>query len=497
VPLSALGNPATIDRINWQDATGAAQPTYYLDDIAVLAAPAQTGFPDATPDGMYTFKPGPSGVAVAPNGRVYAVVYQADQVYSWPTVSSMISGAAPDKTFGTSNGNPDKGCTNAPSPTTMCGPESIAVDHNGNLFVADTYNHRVLVFMNPDTDGSPVKADSVLGQLDLSLGVPDSDSNNADGVMEGFCYVRGLAVDADNHLWAVDEFNFRVIRFDTPLLFGSKPSKVFGQADLDDNPAGCADGASGNSGANQFSLPLGVAVDQQGTLYVTDFDNNRVQRFAADAPNGADAEVSYTSGLDHAHDVAIDGAGNVYIASTFGNQVLVFAGGPNGDLVSDHAFPGRNYPMGMAFTVGGDFLVADCGAPLANTDYPPCLSGERGVYFFAAPEPSQFQPPNAADDSATTPKNNAVSGNVLTNDSDPQASALTVTAFAQPDQGTVTVAASGVFTYTPPADFVGQASFGYTVSNSHDLTDTATVSVTVVESLPKSGLFIPSLSRQP
>ena len=35
-PLSALGNPATISDIYWQDAAGAAQPTYYLDDIALV-----------------------------------------------------------------------------------------------------------------------------------------------------------------------------------------------------------------------------------------------------------------------------------------------------------------------------------------------------------------------------------------------------------------------------------------------------------------------------
>ena len=482
VLLTDLGSPATVERINWQDNSGAAQATYYLDEIEVLATPATIGFPDATSDGARTLEPGPSGVAVAPNGRVYAVVYKDDRVYSWATVASMLNGTAPDKTFGSANGDPDGvgGCTSGPSATLMCGPESIAVDGNGNLFVADTYNHRILVFLNPDTDATPLQADSVLGQLDLSIGIADYDSNNADGVMEGFCYVRGLAVDSANRLWAVDEFNYRVIRFDTPLTLGTLPSKVFGQAALDTNPAGCVEGASGNSGANKFGLPLGVAVDAQDTLYVTDISNNRVQRFASGAANGANATATY-GGLDTPHDVAVDKQGNVYIADTLNSQVLVFAGGPNGDLASDHAFPGRNFPMGMTFTAKGDFLVADCGSPLANTDYPPCLSGPRGVYFFAAPNAPQYDPPNAVDDTASTVKNSPASGNVLTNDSDPQASSLTVASYTQPASGAVTVLVNGLFTYTPTTDFVGATSFNYVVSNSYNLTDTATVSINVTQ----------------
>jgi hypothetical protein len=223
-----------------------------------------------------------------------------------------------------------------------------------------------------------------------------------------------------------------------------------------------------------------VAVDEAGNVYVADLGNNRVQRFAANAANGADAEASYT-GLNQPHDVAIDPNGNVYVADTLNSQILVYAGGPDGDLDSDHTFPGRNFPMGMAFSSGGDFLVADCGSPLPNTGYPPCLEGARGIYFYAAPEPAQNQPPTAVDDSFSTPVNTATTGNVLTNDDDPQDSALTVTAFTQPANGTVTVEPDGDFAYTPPADFTGPATFNYTVSNAFDLTDVATVTINVTE----------------
>jgi sugar lactone lactonase YvrE len=504
IPLTDLSNLLTIESINWQDATGAGQPTFYVDDIVVKAkgsTPPPTGIPDNTSDGSYGFQPGPSGVAVAPNGRVYATVYKTNHIYSWPSAASMVSGAAPDKTFGDDNGDPDDGCPGPPSPTRMCGPESIAVDSQGNLFVADTYYNRILVFLNPDTNGTPTKADSVLGQLDLSLNARNMDSDPDDGVKEGFCYVRGLAVDSSDRLWVVDEFNYRVVRFDTPTALNGFPSKVFGQANMDVHAAVCSDTpeGSGNTGAGQFSLPLGVAVDQEGNVFVTDFDNNRVQRFAAGAANGAAAEETY-SDLNHPHDVAVDGAGNLYIANTFNNEVLVFAGGANGDLTSDYSFPGRNFPMGMAFTPAGDFLVADCGSGTPNPgDYPPCVAGTRGVYFFAAPPPAENQPPVAGNDAKQTLKNTAVTGNVLTNDSDPQGGALTVTGNTQPSQGTVTVAANGDYTFTPATDFVGTTTFDYTVSNTAALTDTGTVTIKVVEEETPEfdrSLFMPSLAHQ-
>jgi sugar lactone lactonase YvrE len=404
VLLSELGNPAQIERINWQDATGAAQPTYYLDDIRVLAIPATSLFPDTTADGNYSLEPGPSGVAVAPNGRIYAAVYKNDRVYSWPSVANMTSGTAPDKTFGSANGDPDTGCTTGPSATILCGPESVVVDGAGNLYVADTYNHRVVVFYNPDSDPTPLTADFVLGQPNLTSGDFNYDSNLGDNIVEGFCYVRGLAIDGSSNLWVVDEFNHRVVRFDTPLTTDKLPDRVLGQEQLDDlgqeqpdNPATtCTFANVGQSTDDRFNLPLGVAVDSLGNVFVTDLNNDRVQRFAAAASNGADRSASYT-GLESPHDVAIDGDGNLYIADTFNNRVLVYAGGASGDLVADHTFPSRNYPMGMAFTAEKDFLLADCGAPAMGSDYPPCLTGPRGIYLFAAPE----QPTPTATETAT------------------------------------------------------------------------------------------------
>lgn len=59
------------------------------------------------------------------------------------------------------------------------------------------------------------------------------------------------------------------------------------------------------------------------------------------------------------------------------------------------------------------------------------------------------------------------------------------------------MAANGIYTFAPQTDFLGSTSFNYIVSNSADLTDTATVTVNVVEVLaPEFDLFMPELEKR-
>lgn len=86
--------------------------------------------------------------------------------------------------------------------------------------------------------------------------------------------------------------------------------------------------------------------------------------------------------------------------------------------------------------------------------------------------------PLAVNDSATVDRNAAaVSIAVLSNDSDPDGDALTITASTAPANGTATISGSSVL-YTPRAGFTGSDSFSYTISDGA-LTATATVNITV------------------
>ena len=102
-------------------------------------------------------------------------------------------------------------------------------------------------------------------------------------------------------------------------------------------------------------------------------------------------------------------------------------------------------------------------------------------------------PPVATDDTATTPEDTPVSGNVLTNDHDPDGDALAVTGFSVGGAtfspgltaviagvGTLTIGADGAYSFTPAADYHGPVpDVTYTVSDGQGGTDTGTLHLSV------------------
>ena len=96
--------------------------------------------------------------------------------------------------------------------------------------------------------------------------------------------------------------------------------------------------------------------------------------------------------------------------------------------------------------------------------------------------------PVAVNDSVTTMQGTAVSGNVLTNDTDAENHGLTVTGYdaVSANGATVVFDDNGNYTYTPATGFFGADSFTYTISDGNGGTDTATVDVTVDEAPPMS-----------
>ena len=92
--------------------------------------------------------------------------------------------------------------------------------------------------------------------------------------------------------------------------------------------------------------------------------------------------------------------------------------------------------------------------------------------------------PTAATDQVTVGEDEAVVIDVLDNDTDPEGDALTVTAVAQPANGTAAVTDDGeTVTYTPDAGYSGSDTFTYTVTDADGNTATGTVTVEVIQLL--------------
>ena len=123
-----------------------------------------------------------------------------------------------------------------------------------------------------------------------------------------------------------------------------------------------------------------------------------------------------------------------------------------------------------ASTPANDGTLGDTGS--ADSADPTWVAG------YVEPGPPDNIPPVAADDSADTDEDTAVTIDVLTNDSDEDGDTLTVSSVTQPADGTVVNNGTDV-TYTPDADYCGSDSFTYTVSDGNGGSDTAAVDVSV------------------
>ena len=158
-------------------------------------------------------------------------------------------------------------------------PYAMAFDNSsGYLFVSDEQNSRVLVFdMNSLNDG--MSADYVLGQQNFTA----DSTGTSDTTM---AFPTGLAVDSNNNvLFVADTGNNRVLAFNLgSLATGMAASNVLGQTGFGTSATGLSDW--------EFDSPYGLAHSTNDRLYVADADNNRVLVFDVSSVNDGMSAVS-------------------------------------------------------------------------------------------------------------------------------------------------------------------------------------------------------------
>jgi uncharacterized protein (TIGR03437 family) len=154
-----------------------------------------------------------------------------------------------------------------PNQSGLNAPIGMAVDTEGNLWVADYGNSRVLRFPRP-FDKQQQAADIVLGQTSFS-------SQLTDATIRTMARPFGLAFSNDGHLAVSDSAHSRVLIFQRDATAGFQNGqsawKIYGQNDSTGNSAGSA--------TNKLSAPRGIAIDAGDRLYVCDTSNNRVSIF--------------------------------------------------------------------------------------------------------------------------------------------------------------------------------------------------------------------------
>ena len=288
----------------------------------------------------------------------------------------------------------------------------MAVDQtNGDLYVPDFDNHRVLLYQSPFT--TDTIADDVWGQADFAgnacnrgrgPGAPDAESlcfRSPDN--QGF--VAGVDLDSSGNLWVADNENSRVLRFPYDPATG-RPAHV---ADLVLGQPHFT--SAGRGGAlDQMSLAAAVRVAADGTVYVADAlevnhtPHGRVLVFAPPLTSGMAATGTLGDGFRLPTGLEFDpGTGGIWVGDRINNQLLLFVNGQVSkvlfkDVQNNSGSCGGNYVGdGPDFYSSGDnafvpsYNVCDSGGSIGvDADGDVLATGAsfvQDVWRFPAPFP--------------------------------------------------------------------------------------------------------------
>ncbi len=316
-------------------------------------------------DGQFYY---PWGIALAPDGSVYIADVYNNRIQKFDSNGNFI---AKWGSYGRDDAH-------------FYYPYNIAIGRDGTVFVADTFNNRVQKF---DSNGNFIAKWGSQGRGDGQFNLP--------------C---GIDLGTDGTVYVADTSNNRIQAFDSNGNFRTKwgtPGKADGQlispydvatapdgsvlvADFSNNriqkfnSAGqfimkwvnyCNidpnwDGVPDQQCAGQFYQPIGTAIGPDGSLYVTESMNHRVQKFDS---NGNFVTKWGSRGNANGQfyepdEIAVGADGSVYVADTFNHRVQKFDSNGNfikkwGDYGSGD---GQFYsPLGIAVSPDGFVYVAD------------------------------------------------------------------------------------------------------------------------------------------
>ena len=301
----------------------------------------------------------PAGVAVDAAGDLFIADPGNNRIREVNASNGLITTVAGDGTSGYSG---DGGQATAAE---LSGPEGVAVDAAGNLFIADSGN-------------------TVIREVNLSTGVISTVAGNGSPGYSGdggqataaeLDSPSGVAVDAAGDLFIADTVNdvIREVNQANGVITTVAGDGSYGYS-----------GDNGQATAAELASPYGVTWDASGDLFIADAGNSRVRQvnlssgvISTVAGNGSpgysgDGAPATAAELDSPYGVVVDGSGDLFIAD-YGNStirevslasgLITTAAGNGSPSYSGDGGPATaaelNSPSGVAVDSSGDLFIAD------------------------------------------------------------------------------------------------------------------------------------------
>jgi uncharacterized protein (TIGR03437 family) len=359
LPVNIPGTSASLSSLNYVAVDGAGNVLFTDRHHAVLRLDAKTGVltlvaGNGTPG--YSGDNGPAtsaqlnnprGVAVDAAGNLYIADWQNNRIRKVSNgVIATVAG----------NGTCGNGGDNGPAASAqVCAPNGVALDAAGNLYIADTGNHRIRKVSNGVIT-------TVAGN-----GVYGYGGDNGPAIGAQLRSPSGVAADSAGNLYIADWQNNRIRKVSNGVITTVAGNGVYGYG-----------GDNGPATSAQVGQPLGVALDAAGNLYIADTLSARVRKVSngvittvagnGTCGNGGDNGPAASAQVCEPNGVALDAAGNLYIADydrirkVSSGMIATVAGG--GSVVDDNG-PATSAqlrsPSGVAADSAGNLYIADQG----------------------------------------------------------------------------------------------------------------------------------------
>ena len=259
-------------------------------------------------------------------------------------------------------------------------PYGLYVDDDQTVFVADTWNHRIVEWKPGATSGQVVAGGNGPGNQPNQLNRPtdvvvdkETDSliicnranqrvirwsrrsrTSGETTIENIDCV-GLTIDDQRFLYVSDWQKNEVRRYRVGETNGTVVAGGNGAGDR----------------LNQLFSPTHVFVDRDYSVYVSDYYNHRVMKWVAGAKEGIVVAGGRSQGnsltqLSHPREVFVDPSGRIYVADSWNHRVMRWCNGATqGNVVVGGNGRGQQanqltFPIGLSFDRHGDLYVADC-----------------------------------------------------------------------------------------------------------------------------------------